>query len=174
MGGGGVMTEYRHGLDAPAGLRSNRPDETEQRGGYVLVETRSDRPGLVRIRTTREPPALDADRSNDPSEPQIRFAAFFEAVQIAGMHAHTALQRRLVDVDAGLYRVEPLAAVAAIDAIDLRHRRVHLDPTLAADPKLPAQIERRLTRLRWRNRLWTLIGLLAVLFLLLLGQVPLL
>jgi hypothetical protein len=168
------MTDRRHGAAALAGAPSGGPGETEQRSGYLLVETRADRPGLVRIRTTREPPAPATDRSDDPSVPQMRFAAFFEAVQIAGMHAHTALQRRLIDVDAGLYRVEPLTAVAAIDAIDLRHRRVYLDPALGTDSRLAAQIERRRLRLRWRHRLWTLIGLLALLFLLLLGQIPLL
>jgi hypothetical protein len=88
------------------------------------------------------------------------------------MHAHTALSRRLIDVDSGLYRVEPVTAIAAIDAIDLRHHRVYLDPALASDPALTTQIEHRRARLRWRNRIWTFIGILAVIVLLLLGQIP--
>jgi hypothetical protein len=98
-------------------------------------------------------------------KPQIRYAALFNDLNVALMHAHTALRRGLIDIDAQLYRANPARAVAAIDAIDLSHRRVYLDPELAADPALDAEIGRRRRMRRRIDRIWNGVGIAAILLL---------
>ena len=102
----------------------------------------------------------------------IRYVAAFDSLAIALMHAQTALRRCLIDVEAGLYRTDPLTAVAAVDAIDLRHQVRYLDPELAADPRLSVLTGQRRARRRRIDRVWTAVGILAILLLLLLGQIP--
>jgi len=43
------------------------------------------------------------------------------------MHTHEILRRRLIDPDTHLYRVSPERAIAAIESLDLKHRRTYLD-----------------------------------------------
>ena len=144
--------------------------------GYLIVETRADHAGRVRIYSAARQPTLLAESqtpaSEDPAIPCIRYVAVFDSLDVALMHAQTALRGCLIDVDAGLYRTDPLTAVAAVDAIDLRHQVQYLDPALAADPRLSAATEQRRTRRRWIDRAWTAVGILAILLLLLLGQFP--
>jgi hypothetical protein len=78
----------------------------------------------------------------------------------------------MVDAETGLYRVDPLTAVAAVDAIDLSHRTIYLDPRIAADPRLTAGIEQRRLRHRMVGRIWTGVGILAIILLILLSQIP--
>lgn len=143
-----------------------------ERGGYLVVETRADRGGLVRVHATRQKPPDPVDIAPDPSQPRLRYAAFFTSLHVATMHAQTALRRGMVDAQAGLYRTDPVTAIAAVEAIDLAHRRVYLDPALADDPRLAAQIERRRMRHRWANRIWTAIGIFAIIMLILFAQIP--
>jgi hypothetical protein len=131
-------------------------------GGYLLVETDKRHPKLVRIRETASAPPLPA-RERPGSV--VRYAARFDDVSAARMHAHTALRHRLVDVDAGLYRSDPIAAVAAVDASDLTHRRFYLDPLLANDPALDTAIAYRRQRRRIVDRIWHIVGGLAILLL---------
>ena len=139
------------------------------RQGYLLIETHPDFPGRVRLlRTDRLPAELaEPDSGSPPAQPRIRYAALFNDLDVAAMHAHTALRRGLIDIDARLYRTDPVRAVAAVESIGLRHRRVYLDPDLAADPTLKTEITRREARLRRRDQVWNGIGILALALLLL-------
>lgn len=97
----------------------------------------------------------------------MRYAAYFDDAFAARMHAQTALRRRLVDVDAGLYRSSAVEAVAAVEGIALSHRRLFLDPVIAADPALREALGRR-RRVHQRNeRIWQGVGIAAIALLLL-------
>lgn len=139
------------------------------RQGYLLIETHPDFPGRVRLLSADRPPTdpMETAPGGSPGRPHIRYAALFNGLDVALMHAHTALRRGLIDIDAHLYQADPTRAVAAVEAIALQHRRVYLDPDLAADPLLAAEIARRRRRLRRRDRVWNGIGILALLVLLL-------
>lgn len=171
------------------------PNPTEP-GSCLIVETRADRPGLVRVhvcescpthppqRPDQQPEQLDSSarpaekaetsgpQRTSPQSPILRYAAVFDAIEIARMHAQTALSPYMVDADSGLYRIDPVSAVAAIDTIDLRHRCLYLDPLIAADPRLHRESVRRRTRQRLVARIWTLVGLLAIVILILFAQIP--
>ncbi len=142
------------------------------RAGYLVIETRSDRPGLVRLYSAPAPPPSLTGGSPDPYGALTRYVASFPSCHIALMHAQTALGRRLVDIDSGLYRVDPVTAVAVVEAIELSHRRIHIDPEIAADPRLSAETARRHRRQAWTGWIWTTVGLLALLVLLLFSLVP--
>jgi len=131
-------------------------------GGYLLVETHPTHPGLVRIRTADQAPAGRAGGD----QPRLRYAARFDDISAAQMHAHSQLRRGLVDVDSGLYRADPITAVAAAASIGLRHRQIYLDPELASNPRLDAEIARRCARRQRISAIWDAVGIGALIFLL--------
>lgn len=140
--------------------------------GYLIVETHPGHPDLVRVQGTQRSPVPPDGSPPDPSSPRICYIAFFSALHVARMHAQTALRNRMVDAEAGLYRVDPVTAVAAVDAIDLRHQRLYLASEIESDPRFLEQIERRHWRQRLANRIWTAVGILAILLLFLFAQIP--
>ena len=132
--------------------------------GYLIIETHPDRPGLVCIREEKYPP-------NEPEQglsagPRIRYVARFNDLSAAQMQIHTRLHRTLVDIETGLYRSDPIRAVAAADSLALRHWRVFLDPELAGDTRLEQAIEKHRGRHRIADRFWQIVGLFAIVLLL--------
>ena len=132
--------------------------------GYLIIETSLEHPGLVRIRKAEVPPGEpDPETQTDP---QIRYVARFNDLSAAQMHIHTELRHGLVDAEAGLYRSDPVAAVAAAQSVELRHRQIYLDPRLAGNDSLETAIETRRWHHRLADRIWQAVGILAVAFLL--------
>ena len=46
------------------------------------------------------------------------------------MHTHELLKRHLLDPDTHMYRTNLESAIAAVESLDLKHRRIYLDPDL--------------------------------------------
>jgi hypothetical protein len=117
--------------------------------GYLAIETHRDRPGIVRLVLSTEAPdpapAAHADR-------RLRYVARFNDREAALMHTHEILRRRLIDLDTHLYRVPPERAIAAVESLDLKHRRIYLDSEFS-DESLSA-ITSLTERLRSRRRAW--------------------
>jgi len=134
-------------------------------GGYLVIESHSAHPGLVRIFETSTLPS--ASGSVHRSGPRLLFAARFEDLSAGHMHTHAALRRQLLDLDEGWYRTDPIRAVAAADASELSHRRVFIDPELADNPRLCVEIAARRSRHRLSDRIWHAVGILALALLLL-------
>ncbi len=136
------------------------------REGYLIVETPADRGGLIRVWIAEQrPPAPCTPDDRTPHAPRMCCAAQFSDVDTARMHAHRHLHRNTVDAEAGLYRVDPAAGVAAVDAIDLRHRIVYLDPKLVDDPRRTLLTRRHQLRRRRIDRIFTGVGIAAVVLL---------
>jgi hypothetical protein len=132
--------------------------------GHLIVETGGAQPERVRIYASGYPPPLPKpqERGQDPRPCHV---VFFDDLSAARMHAHELLRRKLIDVESGLYRATPIEAVAAVESIDLAHRRVYLDPDIAADRALSERVARlRSSRLR-AERTWRLIGFAALILL---------
>lgn len=125
--------------------------------GYLLLETRTDQPGLVIARAQRAPPGTDAVG--------LRFAARFNDIDAALMHFHERLRRRLRSLEPRSYAVDLVEAVAAADAIELDHRRIYLDPALSQRDVIDSRIKEYHRRYRLKDRLLQAVGLLAVIFL---------
>jgi hypothetical protein len=135
--------------------------------GYLVIETNRSRPGIVRILEAASLPAEDRWGDQHREGPRVRYIARFNDLSAGRMDAHRALRRRLMDVEGGLYRCEPLDAVAAVEASHLPHRTAYLDPDLAEDPRLSKIAATRRRRHRLADRIWRAIGVAAVLLLVL-------
>lgn len=125
--------------------------------GVLYLETHAAHPGLVRVALADVPPPTEVGAD---AAARVRYAARFADGDAALMHAHELLRRRLVDLDARLYRTSLPAAIAAVESLDLSHRRLYVDPGLDADSV--ATIRRAQARLvRHRqvvDRIWTVVG----------------
>lgn len=146
------------------------PKTIPMRRGFLEIEARGDRPGLIHLFgiETESAPAPEFPPRND--RPRLLYCAFFHDLDAALMHTHEAIMRRLVDLDQGLYRVDALDAVAAAQSVELRHWQTYIDAELADDPRLADRVA-YWTRRKKRSRLrWNLVAIVAiVLFLLRLG-----
>lgn len=131
--------------------------------GVLYLETHAAHPGLVRLALADTPPATDPS-GDDSAAARVRYVARFADGDAALMHAHELLRRRLVDLDARLYRASLPSAIAAIESLDLSHRRIYVDPGLDA-ASVAAIEEREAGLVRHRravNRVWTVVGYVAL------------
>ena len=113
-------------------------------------------------------PRQPEPESTGPDSRRLRYVARFNDGDAALMHTHELLRRRLVDVDARLYRADLELAVAAIESLGLAHKRVYLDPGFERQQR--SEIARRTLRFRHRrqirDRVFTYIGYLGIALLL--------
>ncbi len=118
---------------------------------------------------------LVSTRDHEPrlGGPELRFAACFGDIDAALMHLHERLRRRLATLEPRSYAVDLEEAVIAVDAIELDHRRVFIDPALAGSPTIEHRIEALHRRYRWQDRLLHAVGLCALIVLILWGILPL-
>ena len=133
--------------------------------GYLTVETHAGHAGLSRLKLRGEQPAPDP---TGHEQPRIRYVAQFNDGDAALMHTHEILKRRLLDPDTHLYRVAPERAVAAVESLGLRHRRVYLDPDFSEQSRATiAQFTTRFVRQRERReRLFQTLGYIGIALLL--------
>ena len=136
------------------------------KAGYLAVETHQERPGLVRLTLTPEPPHTSAQ---PPGDRRVRYVARFNDGDAALMHTHEILRWRLLDLQTRIYRVAFERAIAAIDALDLKHRGIYLDPALSdtARAAIAATKQRFINARRRKDRLFELAGYLGIALLLL-------
>ncbi len=125
--------------------------------GYLLLETRPEQPGIIWARTQREAP--------QPGAKGLRFAARFGDIEAALMHFHQQVRRHLRSLEPRSYAVDLSEAVAAVDAIELDHRRIYTDPSLPEVDAIDARIEELHRWHRYKDRVLQVVGIVAVLFL---------
>jgi hypothetical protein len=157
----------------PRKYRSN--PRIEQHGvsmeeGFVYLETSPSHPGIVRLQVSRTPGGPPLPTAGSKPDPVVRLVVKFTDVDAGMMHAHNALRRRLIDVDARTYRTSLEESVAAVEGVELPQQRVYLDPQL--EPAQTAAIAERTRRQHAlharQDRVWQIVGGLGVGFLVLL------
>ena len=116
--------------------------------GYLAIETHTDHQGWIRLLLGDRQPALGTDP--DASR-RICYVARFNDGDAALMHTHEILKRRLLDLDARLYRANLAQGIAAIESLDLRHRQVYLDPDLSTE--IRAEVDALAAHNRHRKQL---------------------
>lgn len=133
--------------------------------GYLIVETNPRKPNFVRIAVL---PTNPETVPVDSEGPRIVFVSRFNDADAALMHTHAVLRRRLVDIDAGLYRAPADQAIAAVQAVDLRHREVYLDPDLSAalGERIEALQARLIRRKQRTKKVFETVGYIALAMLL--------
>ncbi len=129
--------------------------------GYLYIETCDNHPGLLRLLSDESKPDVPQQRDDGS---QVRYVARFEDKLAAQMHAHNALRRGLVNIDARLYRGDVVEAIAAVEADELHHHREYLDPQLAEErgDSIAAATARRVERRRRAARAFDLLGKIAL------------
>ena len=132
---------------------------------YIFVETSNAHPGLVRIGSSSELPSSDPVAGTDR---HIWYIARFNDACTALMHAHQMLRHYLYDLENRIYRVDALTAVADIDSEALKHERIYLAPELDredAREKMDGIIRKRCERREKVDRIWQIVGAIALLIL---------
>ncbi len=131
--------------------------------GYIYLETHADRPGQIRVLSQAEEPA--PQQSIDGV--QIRYISRFRNVHIAYMHVHNTLKKQLQDINSRFYAVSLPRAIAAVEAEDLVHERVWIDPALTESElaELEQQTCTLQKRRQWVNRIYLAVGGLGLLLL---------
>jgi len=140
--------------------------------GLLYLETSASHPGLVRIRAeTDQTDSLSETQKAPGDDADGRLVLRFHDIDAARMHAHQAMRGRLVDVDVGTYRVPLVEAIACIQAIKLKHQPVYLDPTLTGQMlgDITKRVQAKKRHAANVDRIWQIVGGLAVAFLVLLG-----
>ncbi|WP_296896125.1 hypothetical protein [Thiohalocapsa sp.] len=133
------------------------------RAGYLYITPCSDPPEAVCLHEATIPPATPADAG---------IVAFFWDLDAAVMHFHADLRNRLLDLNSRAYRADMVEAAAALDAIELKHQRTYLSPTLAASSALTDATERLHHKHRRWQRVFDWVGILALILLFLIALLP--
>ncbi|MES9991595.1 MAG: hypothetical protein ABW098_06540 [Candidatus Thiodiazotropha sp.] len=124
--------------------------------GYLTLETHPEHQGMVRVHVKDELP----NTQDGSYGSHVRYIARFNDIEAGQMHLHNMMHTHLVDLDNHIYRIELNQAIAAIEADDLNHTRVWMDPSLSDDDRslIDQQTNRfRLRHKRW-NRFWMIVG----------------
>ena len=124
--------------------------------GYLTLETHPEHQDLVRVVVKDELPNTQAATHGS----QIRYIARFNDIDAGQMHLHNMLHNNLVDLDNHIYRIELNQAIAAVEADDLNHTRVWIDPSLNDNDR--SLIDDQATKFKLRhkrwNRIWLFVG----------------
>ena len=134
------------------------------RAGFIHLETNPEYPDRVRLIVTDHLPDITAHEKGG----DIRFIARFNDVGGARMHAHEKLKRKLIDIDAGLYRVSLAEAMAAVSTDVLNHKVVWIDPEIekSAIEEMERLKRRNIERKQLIDYIMRIVGWLAILWLL--------
>ena len=135
------------------------------RAGYLYLQTHNDHPELVRVLTSEHSP--DVQHSQPPTA--IPYVARFNDLDAAKMHFHNELRRKLVDIDTSLYQISLAEAIATVEAEELRHQRVWIDPALSQSAlnQVETITARAQRRHQLHNLIWRTVGVIAIVWLLL-------
>ena len=135
--------------------------------GFLLLETSSSHPGLVRVRLQELKPALPGQAGDT----EIRYVARFKDIEAAQMHVQNMMHSALVNLENRVYR-KPLAEmIACVEADELDHKREWLDPALDPDElnRIQSLVERHKIRHKRVDLFWQAVGILGLLLLLISG-----
>ncbi|MEW8027646.1 MAG: hypothetical protein AB2792_09545 [Candidatus Thiodiazotropha sp.] len=130
--------------------------------GYLTLETHTEHLDLVRVMVKDElPNTQEASHGS-----QIRYIARFNDIDAGQMHLHNMLHNNLVDLDNHIYRIDLNQAIAAIEADDLNHARVWIDPSLDENDRSVIDTQTAKFKLRHKkwNRFWLIVGAAFVIY----------
>lgn len=133
--------------------------------GYLTLITHPEHPGLVSAHIHDNQPKLT--QQEDGSD--IRYIARFRDIEAALMHVQNAMHTALVDLEDRIYRKSLAEMIACVEADDLDHERVWIDPRLDAEElaRINSSTQRLIASHRRSDRIWQIVGVLGLLLLLL-------
>ncbi|MBV2094894.1 MAG: hypothetical protein AB2593_11025 [Candidatus Thiodiazotropha sp.] len=116
--------------------------------GYLTLETHPEHQGMVRVMVKDELP----NTQDGSYGSHVRYIARFNDIEAGQMHLHNMMHNQLVDLDNHIYRIDLNRAIAAIEADDLNHARVWIDPSLSDSDR--SQIDQQASRFKLRHKRW--------------------
>jgi hypothetical protein len=124
--------------------------------GYLTLETHPEHQDLVRVLMKDVLPNTQEATHGS----QIRYIARFNDIEAGQMHLHNMMHNNLVDLDNHIYRIDLSKAIAAIEADDLNHARVWIDPSLSDSDRFQIDQQTSIFKLRHRrwNKFWLFVG----------------
>ncbi|MBT3044953.1 MAG: hypothetical protein KME67_19005 [Candidatus Thiodiazotropha sp. (ex Codakia orbicularis)] len=130
--------------------------------GYLTLETHPEHLDLVRVIVKDELPNTQEASYGS----QIRYIARFNDIDAGQMHLHNMLHNNLVDLDNHIYRIDLNQAIAAVEADDLNHARVWIDPSLGENDRSFIDTQTAKFKLRHKkwNRFWLIVGAVFVIY----------
>ncbi|MES9827809.1 MAG: hypothetical protein ABW201_06080 [Candidatus Thiodiazotropha sp.] len=130
--------------------------------GYLTLETHPEHLDLVRVIVKDELPNTQEASYGS----QIRYIARFNDIDAGQMHLHNMLHNNLVDLDNHIYRIDLNRAIAAVEADDLNHARVWIDPSLGKNDRSAIDTQTAKFKLRHKkwNRFWLIVGAAFVIY----------
>ena len=128
--------------------------------GYIILETHDDHPGLIRVIKSETAPVPPQGEDGGV----IRYVARFNDFDAAQMHIHHTLRHHCEDIDAGRYRVELIEAIAAAEAVELKHERTWIDHGLGDDDmkQINAEVDKSHARFLLIDKIARVAGSIAV------------
>jgi hypothetical protein len=130
--------------------------------GYLVLETHPEHKDRVRVLMNDKLPNTQAASPGS----KIRYIARFNDIDAGQMHLHNIMHNHLVDLNNHIYRIDLRQAIAAIEADELNHARVWIDPSLDDYERILIDEQTNKFKLRhtWWNRIWFIVGALFVLY----------
>jgi hypothetical protein len=122
--------------------------------GYLTLETHPEHNDMVRVLVKDELPNTQSAIHNS----KIRYIVRFNDIEAGQMHLHNMFHNDLVDLDNHLYRIDLKQAIAAIEADELYHTRVWIDPSISDDDR--SLIDEQANKFKQRHKLWNRIWLI--------------
>jgi len=123
--------------------------------GYLYLVSTAEYPGLVRFQVSDRLPPTEVDSGSG-----VRYVARFNDIDAALMHVQNELRHSLVDIDEHIYRVDLATAVAAVEADELRHKRVWMDEKVDNEALRSRTDDFRIQH-RKQDKFWRWVGMIA-------------
>lgn len=135
--------------------------------GFLTLSTHPSHPGLVQARVHEKLPDLSPSKDGD----EIRYSARFADIDAGLMHVQNNMHGSLVDLEKRIYRQSLAEMIACVEADDIAHSRIWIDPGLPPDEmaRIDALTKKRKSSQRRVDRVWQTVGFTALLLLLLLS-----
>jgi hypothetical protein len=137
------------------------------KSGFLSLETHFNHRDLVRVRMWEKMP----DLAKPDDETQIRYLARFQDIEAAQMHVQNMMHGALVNLEQRIYEKPLVEMIACVEADELDHARVWLDPAINQDElaHIESLVNRHKRHRKWVDLAWQAAGIAGLILLFLSG-----
>jgi hypothetical protein len=131
--------------------------------GFLALETHPEHAGMVRVHILDKVPEL----SPQADGAEIRYVARFQDVEAGQMHVQNSMHGCLVNLEQRIYRQSLSEMIACVEADDLDHARVWIDPAIgeSESQRIANLVQRRQSHHRQINLIWQSVGIAGLILL---------
>jgi len=135
--------------------------------GFLTLETHPDHNDLVRVHIQEKKPEL----SNQEDGREIRYVARFHDIETAQMHVQNMMHSSLVNLEYRIYRKSLAEMIACVEADELEHARVWIDPGISEVEfgRIQSLVEKNRSYHKLIHMIWQAVGITGIILLLVTG-----